>query len=74
MSQHLHLKAKSRGSWSNVASFDSDSIDDIQAASKTICAASGYTVSFKIADDHGVTLSSLDARNQPIVWAKRVAT
>lgn len=73
MSQKLHLKAKSRGSWSNVVSFDIDRIDDIQAAGKALCEASGYTVGFKISDDHGVTLYSLAANNLPLVWENRVA-
>lgn len=73
MSQKVQLKAKSRGSWANVMTFDIDRLGDIQDCCESLCAASGFTVSFKIADDHGVTLSSLDARNQPIVWANRVA-
>ena len=66
----LHLKANSRGSWANVCRFAPDQIERIKDGCRLITLASDHTVSFKVADDHGVTLHSLDARG-PLVWADR---
>ena len=66
----LTLKANSRGSWANVCSFAPDQIERIKNGCRLITLASGHTVSFKIADDHGVTLHSLDARGR-LVWQDR---
>ena len=56
MSTTLHLKANSRGSWANVMSFTPAQIHDVKEAAWVLCLAADRTVSFKIADDRGVTL------------------
>ena len=73
MSTQLHLKAHSRGSWTNVCSFTPGQIHDVKEAAWVLCAAADRSVSFKIADDTGVTLHSLDARQAPQVWQDRSA-
>lgn len=69
----MHLKANSRGSWTNVCSFPAsdDTLLEIQHAAARIAQAAGG-VSFKITDDHGVTLYSLDCRQQPATWQSRI--
>lgn len=66
-----HLKANSRGSWTNVLQFDEANSPEIRQACETLMWASGATVSFKITNDAGVTLASLDARQRPAVWQIR---
>lgn len=73
MSKQLHLKANSRGSWANVCSFTHAQIHDVKEAAWVLCVAAHRSVSFKIADDAGVTLHSLDARQAPLVWQDRNA-
>jgi len=68
----LHLKANSRGSWTNVCSFAPAQLANVKASSLQLCLAAGARVSFKITDDHNVTLHSLDARQQPITWQDRL--
>lgn len=67
----LQLKANSRGSWANVCSFNSAQVANIKDAALQLCLAANCAVSFKIADDHGTTLHSLDARQQPLAWQDR---
>lgn len=66
-----HLKANSRGSWTNVLQFDEDNAFDIYHACEILLRASGATVSFKVTNDAGVTLASLDARQKPGFWQIR---
>lgn len=49
----LHLKAKSRGSWTNVCPFPEDEISYVQAGAEGIARAAAGAVSFKITDDKG---------------------
>ena len=72
MSTTLHLKANSRGSWANVMSFTPAQIHGVKEAAWVLCMAADRTVSFKIADDTGVTLHSLDARQAPLTWQDRL--
>lgn len=72
MSTQLHLKANCRGSWTNVCSFPLPSLPSVKAGAVEIAKAAGGTVSFKVVNDHNVTLHSLDARQQPLVWADRL--
>lgn len=69
----LHLKANSRGSWTNVCSFPSSesNLTEIFFGCMHIARVS-EGVSFKITDDHGVTLYSLDCRQQPVTWQSRI--
>lgn len=66
-----HLKAKSRGSWTNVLSFPSDRSGLVKDACEHLLQAAGGTVSFKITDDTGTTLAALDARFEPVGWSDR---
>ena len=52
-------------------SFSPAQIHDVKEAAWVLCLAADRTVSFKIADDAGVTLHSLDARQAPLVWQDR---
>ncbi|ENO80311.1 hypothetical protein [Thauera sp. 63] len=70
----LHLKAKSRGSWTNVCPFPEDEISYVQAGAEGIARAAAGAVSFKITDDKGVTLHSLDPRHGSYAWHARVAS
>lgn len=54
-----HLKANSRGSWTNVLSFAPAREAEVRTAAMALRAASGETVSFKITDDAGNTLATL---------------
>ena len=67
----LHLKANSRGSWTNVCSFDVVDLPHIKDGARLLARFSGHTVSFKVVDDHNVTLHSLDARHA-LIWQDRV--
>ena len=67
----LHLKANSRGSWTNVLSFDPEHIAEVKASAHGLAIAADCSVSFKITDDQGITLHSLDARHDPIAWHDR---
>lgn len=67
----LHLKANSRGSWTNVLSFDPACIHEVKACAVGLVVAADRSVSFKVTDDQGVTLHSLDARHDPIAWQDR---
>ena len=73
MSITLHLKANSRGSWTNVCTFTPAQLANVKDSALQLCLAAGATVSFKITDDHNVTLHSLDARQAPLVWQDRSA-
>lgn len=72
MAGDLHLKANSRGSWTNVCSFEPDQIERVKDGCRLITLASDHTVSFKVVDDHNVTLHSLDARHA-LIWQDRSA-
>lgn len=72
MSITLHLKANSRGSWTNVCTFTATQLANVKASALQLCLAAGATVSFKITDDHNVTLHSLDARQAPLTWQDRL--
>lgn len=67
----LHLKANSRGSWANVCAFEPAQLSNIKDAGLHLCLAADASVSFKITDDHNVTLHSLDARQTPLAWHDR---
>lgn len=67
----LTLKANSRGSWANVCSLTPDQLRNVKAAALHLCLAANAAVSFKVTDDHGVTLHSLDARHSPLAWQDR---
>ena len=72
MSITLHLKANSRGSWTNVCSFNAVDLPNIKDGARQLARHSGASVSFKITDDHNVTLHSLDARQAPLTWQDRL--
>lgn len=72
ISTTLHLKANSRGSWTNVCTIPTDNLVAVKKAVLLLCLEAGASVSFKITDDHNVTLHSLDARQQPIAWQDRL--
>lgn len=67
----LHLKANSRGSWTNVCAFSPAQLANIKDSSLQLAQAAGAGVSFKITDEHNVTLHSLDARQTPLAWHDR---
>lgn len=67
----LHLKANSRGSWTNVLQFDPSSLHEVKASALGLVIAADKSVSMKITDDAGTTLHSLDARLDELAWADR---
>lgn len=54
-----HLKANSRGSWTNVLTFQAPREAEVRTAAMALRDASGETVTFKITDDAGNTLATL---------------
>lgn len=66
----LTLKANSRGNWANVCTLTPAQLANVKAAALQLCLAANACVSFKVSDERGTTLHSLDARG-PLVWQDR---
>ena len=68
---YRHLRANSRGSWTNVLTFPLEHQTQVKDACEALVIAAGGKVSFKIVDDQGVTRAALDARREPVGWSDR---